>query len=376
MSAPSESGTSFHLLCVPTLELRDVDQDFRVGPAIGPVLGGIFAQFLGWRWIFWFLLILGGAFMIPLVIAFPETARQVVGDGSIPPQGWNMSLLNYLEVRKKRKQHQTDNLSRTTSTASLHSQRRPKARVRFPNPLSTLKLLLEKDVAILLLYNALIYTAFYDVMSSVPYLFAQTYRFNDLQIGLSFIPFGIGSLLAPVTNGRLLDWNFRRVARRNNIPFDKSRATSLKDFPLEQARIPIAIPLILVGDAALLCYGWVMDVEAPLAAPLVLLFIIGLSITGAFNVMSVILVDYYPMSPSSATACNNLVRCLMGAAGTAVIIQMIDGMGRGWCFTFIAAVVFLASAALPVLLRWGPGWREARRVKVEEREKEKGREGG
>ncbi|TKA44796.1 hypothetical protein B0A55_13079, partial [Friedmanniomyces simplex] len=29
-----------------------------VAPAIAPVLGGIFAQFLGWRWIFWFLVIL------------------------------------------------------------------------------------------------------------------------------------------------------------------------------------------------------------------------------------------------------------------------------------------------------------------------------
>jgi multidrug resistance protein len=57
-----------------------------VGPAIGPVLGGVLAQFLGWRSIFWFLAILAGVFMVPFVLAFPETARNVVGDGSIPPQ--------------------------------------------------------------------------------------------------------------------------------------------------------------------------------------------------------------------------------------------------------------------------------------------------
>ena len=62
----------------------------------------------------------------------------------------------------------------------------------------------------------------------------------------------------------------------------------------------------------------------------------------------------------------------MGAAGTAVVVEMIKGMGRGWCFSFIAAVVFLASGILWVEERWGMGWREGRRVRVErEREREK-----
>ena len=89
------------------------------------------------------------------------------------------------------------------------------------------------------------------------------------------------------------------------------------------------------------------------------------------KVMSTMLVDLYPSSPATATAANNLVRCLMGAAGTAVIIQMINGMGRGWCFTFIAAVIFFTSPLLWVELKWGPKWREQRRVRVEKREEVK-----
>ena len=81
--------------------------------------------------------------------------------------------------------------------------------------------------------------------------------------------------------------------------------------------------------------------------------------------MSVMLVDFYPLSPATATAANNLIRCVMGAAGTAVIVPMIQGMGLGWCFTFIGAVVLCASPLLLVLMRWGPKWREERRVRVE-----------
>ena len=334
-------------------------------PALSPVLGGILAQFLGWRSIFWFLTIFAGVFLIPFLITFPETGRNVVGNGSIPPQGWNMSVLNYLHSRKI---EHSDALSHTVSRqekkkakADLASKRR----LRWPNPLKTIHIILEKDMAVLLVYNALVYTAFYDVIASLPYLFAQTYGFNDLQVGLSFIPFGIGCCVASIICGLLLDWNYRRVAKQAGITVDRKRGDDMRYFPIEKARIQIIWPMLYVGIAAILCYGWAMEQRARLAAPLVLQFIIGLCLTGSFNVMSTMLIDLYPLSPSTATAANNLVRCLMGAAGTAVIIQMIDGMGKGWCFTFIAAVVFFTSPMLWVLMKRGPKWREERRIRVE-----------
>lgn len=338
-----------------------------IAPALAPVLGGIFAEFLGWRWIFWFLVIASSLYLIPLVVTFPETGRNVVGNGSIRPQGWNMSVLNYLQLRKRQKQEPP--LTRTISRESnkkAQEQLAKKRKLRFPNPLNTLHLILEKDVGLLLFYNSIVYTAFYDVMASMPTLFEQTYGFNSLQIGLCFLAFGSGCALAPMCVGRLMDWNFRRLAKQVGLQIVKGKANDLRNFPLETCRIQIALPLVYIGDACLLCYGWAMDQNAPLAAPLVLEFFMGLALTGGFNAMSVMLVDLYPLSPSTATAANNLVRCLMGAGGTAVIIYMIDAMGRGWCFTFIAAVVFVLSPILLLLKKKGPQWREARRVRVEE----------
>lgn len=54
-----------------------------------------------------------------------------------------------------------------------------------PNPLKTIHIILEKDVGMLLLYNSLVYTAFYDVTASLLSLFAEIYDFNDLQIGVT-----------------------------------------------------------------------------------------------------------------------------------------------------------------------------------------------
>lgn len=120
-------------------------------------------------------------YLIPFLITFPETGRNVVGNGSISPQGWNMSLLNYLDARKATKAE--DGL---TQTASLEENKvvqtalARKRKFRFPNPLNTVHAIAEKDVGLLLFYNSLLYTAFYNVASSTPYLFQQLYGFNDL----------------------------------------------------------------------------------------------------------------------------------------------------------------------------------------------------
>ncbi len=67
-----------------------------MGPSLGPVIGGILAEFLGWRSIFWFLVILAGCFLVLFTLTVPETGRNVVGNGSVPPQGWNMSVMEWL----------------------------------------------------------------------------------------------------------------------------------------------------------------------------------------------------------------------------------------------------------------------------------------
>ena len=93
--------------------------------------------------------------------------------------------------------------------------------------------------------------------------------------------------------------------------------------------------------------------------------LVGLSVTSQFNCVSTLLVDMYPGASASATAANNLYRCLCGAAGTGFIEPLIAALGEGWAFTLLACLT-LAFAPL-LLLEWSRGmrWREERRQRLQ-----------
>ncbi|KAF6832433.1 Quinidine resistance protein 2-like protein 3 [Colletotrichum musicola] len=337
-----------------------VGAGINVGPTIGPVLGGVLTQYFGWSSIFWFCFVLIALWLIPFVLFIPETCRNVVGNGSVPAQPWNRPLLALIRRRWQRRDPNgvATSLSRTDSTP-------PKRKLRFPNPLRAVKIIFEKEMALILLYNSLLYVAFIDVAATLGTLFRDIYGFDDLRLGLCYLPYGAGCCAASLGQGYVLDWNYRRIARKVGFVIDRRRGDDLSKFPIERARLQPVYPAVAVGLVATAAYGWVLQAETSVAVPLVLQAFIGLTITGSFSIMNTLIVDLYPDAPATATAANNLIRCTMGAVGTAVIEYMIKGMGRGWSFTFLAALCAVLSPMLFLIVKKGPTWREERRKKEE-----------
>lgn len=177
-------------------------------------------------------------------------------------------------------------------------------------------------------------------------------------------PFGVGAALSIIGNGHLQDWNYARVARASGFTVDKQRGDDLAKFPIERARLDLVWPLVYVGSAATAGFGWAVQTRAHLAAPLVLTFVMALFMTACYNSMNLLLVDLYPNSPSTASAANNLARCLMAAGGSAMIEPLVQAIGVGWAYTSVALVCAGLSPMLLVITHYGPRWREERRVRL------------
>ncbi|KAF2109371.1 major facilitator superfamily domain-containing protein [Lophiotrema nucula] len=321
------------------------------GPAFGPTIGGILAQYLGWRSTFWFLAIYGGVLLVIFMFLFPETCRNVVGNGSVPAKGVNNSVVSWYQHRK---------LARAAPQEEDDHSPLPPAnkKFRFPNPLSTLKILGEKESCVVLLYNGLFFTGMMVTTAAMPALFKSAYALNELKVGLCYISMGTGSLISALTMGHVVDWNFRRHARRLNIPITPGKQQDLRNFPIEQVRLQVVAPGHVIGTAGLIAFGWTIRFQCHIAGPEVALFFIGFGVSTAFNITNTLLIDLHKDKPATATAAVNFCRCLMSAGGCAAIIPMCDAMNPGWAFTFLALVYVVLIAVVFWIMRNGLRWRQ------------------
>lgn len=315
-------------------------------------------QYLGWRSIFWFLVIFAGVLLLFSSILFPETCRAVVGDGSIPPQKWNYSLWAYLHQRRLKKRGMGIDQHRS----SVQPERR-----RRPNPLASVLIVAEKEAGLILAYGALLYAGYIAVLSTLTSELHTRYGFDSLKIGLCYLPIGCGSLTSRFTVGRLLDRNFKRHAARQGLEIVKNRQQNIDNFNIELARLQLASPLTYLASISIIAYGWVMEYRTPLAGPLVVLFFVGHFTTGGFSTLNTLVVDTHRETPATATAANNLLRCLLGAGAAAVSTPLINRIGIGWAGTSIAFPWVLFSPSLYAVLRWGPQWRIEKRLKTNEK---------
>ncbi|KAK3614690.1 hypothetical protein LTR56_022203 [Elasticomyces elasticus] len=151
----------------------------------------------------------------------------------------------------------------------------------------------------------------------------------------------------------------------------KNRQTDLSDFPIELARIQIALPLFVLAAVSQIGYGWMMDHKISLAGPVIMLLLFGYCLIGAIQTLNILIIDIYPGQPATATAANNVTRCLIGAAATAAILPMSEALGNGLAYT-ILSLLFLVSCAGPIAsMKYGIQWRRAKKAKAESKRKAK-----
>ncbi|KAK4038404.1 major facilitator superfamily domain-containing protein [Parachaetomium inaequale] len=314
-------------------------------PSLGPVLSGLLLLRWTWRSIFWLLAVSSALCLAVMAPFLPEMARSIVGNGSSPAKSINKALVPLMSPKK-------------TQAAESSPAAPPREESRkFPNPLAALKLLRIPGTAIILLTYGINYTVYCCLQASLSTLFVNIYHVSGLVAGLVYLPFGVAVALSDLATGRLLDFNYKRTAAESGINVKEREATDLNNFPIECARLRTVNLRVALSAVLVVGYGWALQARVSMAAPLVLQFLIGLTIQVVFTALNTLLVDLHPECRSTAQAACNFVRCEMAATCLAGLDAMIQRLGPGWSFLLFGATLGLEFLMLLLVQLRGMKWR-------------------
>jgi multidrug resistance protein len=307
--------------------------------AIGPVVGGVLADKVGWRSVFWFLTIYGGVCFIVIVLILPETLRSMVGNGSKEPARYAKSLLT---VGQKK--------SNPRRNVSLERQDDKPMRPKAVDLLGPGRILFHLKSFCAITYVAIHYTVWQMVLTALPTLVQHKYRLSEIQIGLIFLANGAGSMIGTLLTGKFLDHDYKKIMREYDG--DEQRIS------IEKARLRTVWIWTAFECASVLVFGWTVDKGIHISLPIISFFVLGWAAVSLQSIVSTYLVDIHHDKSASAMASLNLVRCLLAAGGTAVVEPLLKSIHTGWTFTLLTGAMLLVGAL--VLLHLFHGHKRSR----------------
>ena len=349
----------------------------NLGVNVGPLLGGLLAFKSGdFVWAFWGLVVFGGASLLVLGSLFPETARNVVGNGDKDVRAWWARtwwavVKARADIGTKPTEKGRDVVNNNTEamaedgTMSHEAKESPistKLILKYMNPWTAIQIMFWKDTALVPWMAASPYATYYCIQTSIPIIYKDVYQFNELQTGLSYLTGGAGVVAGGYFNGKLMDRNYALTAKEIGHEVDRVAGDDLTHFPIERARGRSCWYLLAFLTGGLVGYGWPIEKHVHVSIPLILQFVHGIFCTCNLQTFNALLVDIFPEHPSTAATSGNITRCALSAVYVALLQPLVEVLGRGWYFTLLGLVSgFSRWVAVWLLQARGPNWRAKRR---------------
>lgn len=106
------------------------------------------------------------------------------------------------------------------------------------------RLLVHVDIIILLSLTALVCAVYYGYTATISTLFVTAYPFlSETEIGLCYLAIGGGMAIGSVCNGKLLDWEFRRLSEKNRSRQSEENDPERLKVPGSKQNVPLHFPI-------------------------------------------------------------------------------------------------------------------------------------
>jgi multidrug resistance protein len=319
------------------------------GPLFAPIIGGALGEGLGWRSTQWFLVIYGGATLIFIIFALPETLAR---KGPMPSSQEPATTSSDPEKNIR------PDLIRTSTRASTVQKTKSfltHMRQIFVDPLKIIAWLQYPPVALTVYYASITFGSLYILNISIQSTFSSApYNYSTLIVGLLYIPNSAGYLLASLFGGKWIDSIMHREAREAGR-YDAQGKLIFR--PEDRMRENAWIAAILY-PTALILYGWTAQYHIHIAVPMVANFFFGVGSMLIFALVNTMLTEFMPKRAASGIALNNFVRNIFSFTGAVVADPAIKGVGNGWLMTILGIWSLVTGcAALWAMRTWSGRWR-------------------
>ncbi|EQB56176.1 hypothetical protein CGLO_03814 [Colletotrichum gloeosporioides Cg-14] len=329
ISTPEERGGFFGMFNLGPM----------ISPCIAPAIGGALSDKLGWRSIFWFLIVMAVCCLLFILLFLPETLRNLVGNGSVTLGGVYTPLVPV--VGRSRKKQRT-----TPSKPGVRPSINPFVILVYP------------DVAITLAFTGVVYAVNNTVVTTVASSFARVYPWlSETALGLCYLPTGFGMIVGSTLTGKFLDWDYARIKKR------VEESDGVLKFPKEYARLRTMPVLLVLFSGAVIAWGFCVDKGVHIAVPLALQVVLGYTSISILNTTMTLMIDILQTRSSAATACTNLVRCLLAALLVGLIDRMTAALRVSWSYVLLGGVCALMLPLMYIEMKFGPKWRLTRDLK-------------
>ncbi|KAL1938779.1 hypothetical protein VTO73DRAFT_11382 [Trametes versicolor] len=304
-----------------------------IGPVLGPIAGGfITSSFLGWRWVFWIMMIFAGTCTIAAIAFLPETYAPVLLQ-------WKAQKLRKADPQANAGVYAEHEKSDWSAKGIFHRT--------LYRPVQML--IFEPILLLVTVYLSLVYGVLYALFEALPLIFMGTRGFNIGESGLIFVGVGIGT----------------SIGAYMTIPLSKHYPQLIvkwRGFPPPEERLlgaMIGAPALVIG-----CFwlGWTGQYSSiHWIVPAIATVPIGASVALVFNSFLAYLIDTYLQYSASAFSANTIIRSCVGAAFPLFTVQMFHKLGINWACTLIGFCALLLAPSPFLFYKYGAWIRQKSR---------------